>query len=202
MTEWTLKKRWWDRIKKLVTLEQEPWRLEFQDYPHWMSGVPDNVLVLSFSSSSFSSSSSSPSFLHLLLWFCLFHMCGCFSFMCVCAPHACSTHRGQKRASNPLQLFAEWLWALYLGAGNQNQVLKGSASALKCWAGSPPSPLSFFLCLLKKHCFLELHVTETSVQTQVTTGQLWKWVYQPPNCIPFPKLFWSSHSWEDNVKES
>lgn len=33
-----------------------------------------------------------------------FYECGCFVCMCVCAPHVCSTCRGQKRELDPLEL--------------------------------------------------------------------------------------------------
>lgn len=36
-------------------------------------------------------------------------MGGCFAFLYVCALHVCSTCRGQKRASDPLEMELQWL---------------------------------------------------------------------------------------------
>jgi hypothetical protein len=43
--------------------------------------------------------------------------CVCFCLL-VCAPHACSTHRRQKRAKDPLELESQMAVCHRLGAGN------------------------------------------------------------------------------------
>jgi hypothetical protein len=45
-----------------------------------------------------------------------------FACMYVCATYTCSTHRGQKKASNPLELELIVV-SHHVGAGEQTQVL-------------------------------------------------------------------------------
>ena len=61
----------------------------------------------------------------------LFYVLACFACLSVCEPCTCSTHSGQKRASDPLELELQELESHPVGAGNENFRL-AKASALLC----------------------------------------------------------------------
>jgi hypothetical protein len=63
-----------------------------------------------------------------------------FACMLVCTPHACSSHRGQKRALNPLELESHKVLSTHVCTGNPTWVL--------CKRGQYP----LFFCLLLFVC--------------------------------------------------
>ena len=75
--------------------------------------------------------------------FCVF---GSFPCVCACAPHVCSAYRGQKRASDPLELKLESKWAATEMLGTEPRSSGRRASALNCWATTPA---------LTSQCFID-----------------------------------------------
>ena len=70
----------------------------------------------------------------------------------LCAPHLCSTRRGQKRTSEPLELELQMVVTHPVGAGKQTQVLQKSS---KC----SPSLQLLTILFLKQDLPLNLELT-------------------------------------------
>ena len=74
----------------------------------------------------------------------------CFTFMYVCALHVYSTHRNQKRASDPLELELQTVMSCPTRARNWTEVLWKSSQSLNCWLMSPTLAFPVLLCLERK----------------------------------------------------
>ena len=65
------------------------------------------------------------------------------AYMDVCAPHVCSTHRGQKMASEIMKLELRMVVSHHVDAGNQTQVFCKSSQCSSALSHLS-NPWSFF----------------------------------------------------------
>lgn len=71
-------------------------------------------------------------------------MYGCFALLYVCVPCACSTHSGQKRVQNVLELELQVTVDRPNGCWELNSGFLQSASPLKNWASLSNPKMSIF----------------------------------------------------------